>query len=152
MRKLLVFTFLFMFAFQSLGFAAIGGAKKAPSMPQTNSIQQKAPANSQTSGYKPSTSAQSYSEKAPAAKSQQSMPQQQNSSSFLRNLGMFGGGMLLGSMLSHAFGFGATGFFSEIIGMIFNVIAIGLIFMAGRYLWNRFRDSKRNKDRWERKY
>jgi len=54
--------------------------------------------------------------------------------------------MLLGSMLGGMFGLGSSGIFSEIIGMFFNVMIIGLIFMAGRYAWNRFQESRKKKD------
>lgn len=64
----------------------------------------------------------------------------------MRNAGLFGGGMLLGSMLGGMFGFGSSGMFSEIIGMLINAAVIGLVFMAGRYAWNRFQDSRKKKD------
>jgi predicted lipid-binding transport protein (Tim44 family) len=144
MRKLLLLTFLFMFAFQSMSFAAISGSKGASAPKSSPSISQPAPSASpsspsKTSEYKPSAPANSYSDKAPATAAK---PQQSTGSSFLRNVGLFGGGMLLGSMLGGMFGFGSSGMFSEIIGMLFNAIAIGLIFMAARYAWKRFRESR----------
>lgn len=151
MKKLLLLTFVFMFAFQSMSFAAIGGSKGVSAPKSSPSISQPSsstsPSSSKASEYKPSAPANSYSDKAPttAAKTQQ-QAQQSTGSSFLRNAGLFGGGMLLGSMLGHMFGFGSSGMFSELIGMFFNVIIIGLIFMAGRYAWNRLQESRRKKD------
>lgn len=56
--------------------------------------------------------------------------QQQSSSrwgSALRNIGLFAGGMFLGSMLSSMFGMG--GFMGDVLGLIANVILIGIVVM-----------------------
>ena len=150
MKKILLLTFLLLFAFQSLIFAAASSSKgsSAPrSSPSVSHPASNAPAATPgtTSGYKPSAPANSYNDKAPAAtaKTQQPQPQQQSTgSSFLRNLGMIGGGMLLGSMLGNMFGFGSSGMFSQIAGILVNVMILGLIFMLVRYLWNRFQASR----------
>lgn len=72
MRKLLLLTFLFMFAFQSMSFAAIGGSKGGSAPKSSPRVTQPSPnaapaAPSKTSEYKPSAPASSYSDKAPAA-------------------------------------------------------------------------------------
>lgn len=151
MKKLLLLTFVFMFAFQSMSFAAIGGSKGVSAPKSSPHTTQSAPSTSptspnKTSDYKPSAPANSYSDKAPATAAKTQQAQQSTGSSFLRNVGLFGGGMLLGSMLGGMFGLGSSGIFSEIIGMFFNVMIIGLIFMAGRYAWNRFQESRKKKD------
>jgi hypothetical protein len=157
LKKLLLFTVLFMFAFQSLSFAAasssrgVSAPKSAPrvSQPAPTAPAPTAPASSgTTSGYKPSAPATSYSDKAPATAVKPSQPMQQPStgSSFLRSAAMIGGGMLLGSMLGNMFGFGSSGMFAQVIGLLFNIMLVVLLFMAGRYAWNRFRTSRENKD------
>ena len=55
---------------------------------------------------------------------------------------MFGGGMLMGSMLGNMFGFGSNGMFSEILGLLFNVMIVVLLFKAALYIWNRFRANR----------
>lgn len=47
--------------------------------------------------------------------------------SALRNIGLFAGGMFLGSMLSNMFGLG--GFMGDILGLIANVVLIGIVVM-----------------------
>jgi hypothetical protein len=145
MKKLLLLTFLLIFACQSISFAAISGSKGI-SVPRSAPSTSQPASSSSSSSYKPSAPATSYSDKAPAAKSQQQQAQQSTGSSFLRNAGLLGGGMLLGSMLGGMFGAGSSGMFSQILGMLFNAIAIGLIFMAGRYIWNKFQESRKPKD------
>jgi len=156
LKKLLAITFLLLLAFQSVSFAAASSSRGAParsaprvSQPAPAKAPAPAPAASgTTSGYKPSAPANSYSDKAPATAVKPQQPAQQPSTgnSFLRSAAMFGGGMLMGSMLGNMFGFGSSGMFSQIIGLLFNVMLIGLIFMAGRYVWNRFRASRERKD------
>ena len=156
MRKLLLLTLIFMFVFQSMSFAAISGSKGAPPAPSRPAPSVSAPAPSSpasvpsspgtTSGYKPSAPANSYSDKAPAAAKPQQQTQQSNGSSFWRTAGLLGGGMLLGSMLGGMVGFGNSGMFSQIIGMLFSIIPFILIFLVGRYAWNRFQASREKKD------
>ncbi|CVK21010.1 hypothetical protein [Sporomusa sphaeroides] len=144
MRKLLLLTFVFMFAFNAVSFAAIGGSRRAPSFkaPPTQSSPVK---NNNSSDYKPSAPAQSYNEKAPAAAAKpnpQAAAAQQATTGggFLRTAGLLGGGMLLGSMLGGMFGFGEAGMFASIMGIVFNVILLAAVFMAGRYLWDKFKN------------
>ncbi|SDE52568.1 hypothetical protein [Sporomusa acidovorans] len=146
MKKLLLLTFVFMFAFNAVSFAAVSGSKSKISSPSTKPpTTQTSPSKSNTTEYKPSAPAQSYSEKAPAAAAKPNTqtaqsPVQQNSGGFLRNIGLLGGGMLLGSMLGNMFGFGNSGLFANILGMIFNVMILAGIFMAGRFLWEKFKN------------
>lgn len=148
MKKLLLLTFLFMFAFSTVSFAAVSGSKPKPSAPAAKPpTTQSAPSQNKPSEYKPSAPAQSYNEKAPAAaaKPNTQTPAQQNSSGgFLRNAGLFGGGMLLGSMLGGMFGFGNSGMFANLMGMFFNILLLAGIFMAGRFLWDKFKNRHTN--------
>lgn len=48
--------------------------------------------------------------------------------SALRNIGLFAGGMFLGSMLSNMFGL--SGFMGDILGLIANVVFIGIVVMV----------------------
>lgn len=148
MKKLLLLTFLFMFAFNAVSFAAVSGSKARTSSPSVKPpTTQSAPTQNKSTEYKPSAPAQSYGEKAPAAaaKPNTQAPVQQNSGGFLRNAGLFGGGMLLGSMLGGMFGFGNSGMFANIIGMVFNVMLLAGIFMAGRFLWEKFKNRDSNR-------
>jgi uncharacterized membrane protein len=77
-------------------------------------------------------------------------PQQQPATGgFWRNAGFFGSGMLLGGLFGNMFGFGHMGFLSTIFGMLFNVIFLMAIFMAGRWVWNRL--FGRDQDRRDRR-
>ena len=59
----------------------------------------------------------------------------------MRGIGIFAGGMLLGSMLSHLFGMG-SGMFADILGLLMNGLLIVVAIMAVRWLWNKFRGNK----------
>ncbi len=56
--------------------------------------------------------------------------------SALRNIGLFAGGMFLGSMLSSMFGMG--GIFADILGLIVNVVLIGIVVMVIMAVFRRF--------------
>lgn len=145
MRKLLLFTFLCMFAFQSISFAAASSSKGSSAPRSAPAVSKPAAAPSAAPGYKPSAPASTYGDKAPAATAkapQQPQAQQSTGSSFLRTAAMIGGGMLLGSMLGNMFGFGSNAMMSQIAGIVLNFMILGLIFLAGRYLWTRFRAGK----------
>lgn len=150
MKKVLLFTFVFMFALNTVSFAAVSGSKSRTSSPSTKPpTTQSAPSKDTTNSYKPSAPAQSYDAKAPAAakpNTAQQPAQQSNTGGFLRNAGLFGGGMLLGSMLGGMFGYGNSGMFATLMGMLFNVIILAGIFMAGRYLWDKFKN-RNNRER-----
>ena len=80
--------------------------------------------------YAPSKKADQYKENAPAAKSNTNAASNaaanaQKSTgwgSAMRTMGMLAGGMLLGSMLSHLFGFGGAGLFADIMGLVMNLV------------------------------
>lgn len=153
MKKILTLVLVFIFALSSVSFAAVSSSRKSVSSPSVGSSipkgvpsQQAAPSN-QGSNYKPSAPASSYSDKAPASQANPSIhqqTQQQTSGGFLRNAGMFAGGMLMGSMLSNMLGFGSMGSFASIFGIIFNIIIIAAVIMGIRFLWDRFRNKKKD--------
>lgn len=154
MKKILAFTLIFVLAFGSVSFAAVGSSRTksstsrpstSTSMPSSNTTKQAAP----DTGYKPSAPANSYSDKAPSSQVKPGTPnsQQQTTGGFWRNAGMFGGGMLMGSMLSSMFGFGSMGAMSSIFGVIFNILILAGIIMGIRFLWNKFRANNNNNRR-----
>ena len=148
MKKLLVFTFLLLFAFQGVGLAAKSSSPARTSSPAPKtSTTQKAPTTNAESGYKPSAPAASYSQTAPAAKSTPATVQQPSSGGFMRGLGMFGGGMLLGSMLGGSFGFGSSGMFATLAGLLFNIMLIGGVIAAGRYFWGKYKQRQQGNAR-----
>jgi hypothetical protein len=59
----------------------------------------------------------------------------------VNTIGLFAGGMLLGSMLGNLFGSSLLG---DVFGLIANVLMLMVAFMAIRWLWNKFRN--RNKE------
>ena len=147
MKRILLLTFLLIFALNSLAFAAKSSSKPAsPSRPATSApaAPSAAPAQTAPSGYKPSAPANTYSDKAPAAKPPappQAAPQS-TGSSWLRNAGMLAGGMMLGGMLSNMFGHGNSGMLADILGILISVIPIIAIFMLGRFLWLRHKEKQ----------
>lgn len=144
MKKLLLLTFLLVFAFNAVCFAAPSSSRSAPA--PKPSVTQTAPAAAPSSGYKPSAPASSYSNTAPKAAVSQPA-QQPATGGFMRTLGMLGSGMLIGGLLGGMFGFGNSGMLASLVGILFNVIALAGIFMAGRYLWNRFKMSRTETNR-----
>jgi len=153
MKKILAFTLIFVLAFGSVSFAAVGSSRTksstsrpstSTSIPSSNTTKQAAP----DTGYKPSAPANSYSDKAPSSQVKPGTPnsQQQTTGGFWRNAGMFGGGMLMGSMLSSMFGFGSMGAMSSIFGVIFNILILAGIIMGIRFLWNKFRANNNRRD------
>lgn len=145
-KRLVLLTFVLVFAVHAIGFAAKGGSVPRMSAPRP-STSQSAPAPA--SNYKPSAPASSYNATAPATKAASSQTAQPASGGFLRNFGMFGGGMLMGSLLGNMFGFGNSGMMANIVGMLFNVMLLAGVFMAGRFVWDKFknRDRDRRNDR-----
>ncbi len=154
MKKILVFTLSLMLILSSVSFAAVSSSgSKSSSRPSTStslpsggsSTRQAAP-SSPGSTYKPSAPSSSYSDKAPSSQVKQgtqtnTQQPQQSSGGFWRNAGLFGGGMLLGSMLGHAFGFSPLSGMSSIFGVLFNILILAAIIMGIRYLWNKFRSN-----------
>lgn len=160
----------------STAYAAKGGAKlgggsmrtpsAAPSTPKASAPSSSSSSSKSVSGngnsYQPSKSAKDLNKEAPAANSRANNSAATNANnrnnantqqsgsrwgSALRNIGLFAGGMFLGSMLSHALGglgFG-TGMLGDIFGLIFNIIMLVVLFMIIRWLWNKFRGNNNNR-------
>lgn len=155
MKKILVFTLSLMLILSSVSFAAVSSSgSRSSSRPSTsssmpsvgNSTRQAAPSpSSPGTNYKPSAPSNSYSDKAPSSqvKPGAQANTQQSSGGFWRNAGLFGGGMLLGSLLSHAFGFNPMSGMASMFGILFNVLILAAVIMGIRYLWNKFRSSDR---------
>lgn len=156
-KKIIILAILAIFAMSSLTFAARGSARissfrSAPSF----SSHQKAPSISKTREYKPSQDAKSISKNAPESTN---MARSNASTSTgtsrwgntLRNIGLFGGGMFLGSMLGHMFGMGGTGFFSSMMGLLFNIVMIFAVIAVVRMIWSKLKgSSKQNTSNYQR--
>ena len=142
MKKVLLLTFLLIFALNSFAFAAKSSSR--PSSPSRPSTSAPAAKTAPASNYKPSAPANTYSDKAPAVKPP-APPQaaaQSGGSSWLRNAGMIAGGMMLGGMLSNMFGHGNSGMLADILGILISVIPFIALFMLGRFLWLRHKEKK----------
>ncbi len=126
---------------------AVGGAmrsapkvnlKKSPAPAAKGSVANEGSKSVSGSGaqgsYQPSKSARDLNRTAPTS------PQMNTGSRWgntLRNIGLFAGGMFLGSMLASMFGFG--GLFGDILGLLANVAIFGLVVFAAMYLWKKFK-------------
>ena len=99
--------------------------------------------------YTPSKKADQYKENAPAAKSNTNAAANAQKStgwgSAMRTMGMLAGGMLLGSMLSHLFGFGGAGLFADIMGLVMNLVIIAAIICLLNFVVRRFILGRLNK-------
>lgn len=148
-KKISFFSFLLIFALSGICSAAKSSSRPAsrPSTPITRS----APAteSTPTSGYKPSAPASSYTDKAPDIKQSATnqMPSQSTGSSWMRSAGMFAGGMMMGGLLSNMMGYGNSGLLANIMGMLISFVPIILIFMLGRFLWNRYKNKQEDDQR-----
>lgn len=144
-------------------YAAKGGAKmsipksapapKAPAAGATSNANTSKSVSGNGSSYAPSKDAKSLEKNAPAANAKSNTAaanaNTQSSSrlgSIMRGIGIFAGGMLLGSMLSHLFGMG-SGMFADIMGLLMNGLLIVVAIMAVRWLWNKFRGNKASSSR-----
>ena len=142
MKRILLLTFLLIFALNSFAFAAKSSSR--PSSPSRPSTSAPAANTAPSTGYKPSAPATTYSDKAPAVKPPappQAVPQS-TGSSWLRNAGMLAGGMMLGGMLSNMFGHGNSGMLADILGILISVIPFIALFMLGRFLWLRHKEKQ----------
>ena len=54
-------------------------------------------------------------------------------------IGLFAGGMMLGSMLSHLFGGLGGGMMADILGLVMNILMVAAVFLILRWAWNKFR-------------
>ena len=137
-------------------YAARGGAhmsrsapKAAPAAPKVKTAPQTEHKSVSGNGgaYAPSKSAQDLPKNAPAAKSGMMNGNMQSGSRFgnmMRNVGLFAGGMFLGSMLSHLFGFGMGGMMADAFGLIANLLMLAVLFFAVRWLFQRLRGGRRD--------
>ena len=60
----------------------------------------------------------------------------------MRGIGLFAGGMFLGSMLSSLFGLGNFGWAADFLGLLFNVVLIYVLFKAVSAVWRAIRDRR----------
>lgn len=140
-------------AYAAKGGARIAAPKAVPSAPKAPAASSNSAPSKSVSGnggsYAPSKSAKDLQKEAPSANSRTNgatanAAQPKTGSRFgnvLRNIGLFAGGMFLGSMLAHLFGgLGmGSGLLADILGVLVNVAFLVLAVMAVRWLWNRFR-------------
>ena len=150
-------------SFLNTAYAAKGGAKmsipksapapKAPAAGATSNANTSKSVSGNGSSYAPSKDAKSLEKNAPAANAKSNTAaanaNTQSSSrlgSIMRGIGIFAGGMLLGSMLSHLFGMG-SGMVADIMGLLVNGLLIVVAIMAVRWLWNKFRGNKASSSR-----
>ena len=145
-KKILAIVMVCVFAFSGIGMAKAksgGGGFKAPASttksltpstkstttttpktdaPKTNATE--APKSNATTNNASTNTANKTNTTTNTANNQQSGSRW---GSALRNIGLFAGGMFLGSMLSNMFGLG--GFMDDILGLIANVVLIGIVVM-----------------------
>ena len=163
LKKVLAITMIFVFAFTAVGFAKGGGkagggfSGGATTTTTTKSLTPSAPAKTTTDTTAPKTNAadtktttnsttnnattnNAATNKTTNTNSTANNAAAQQSGSrwggALRNIGLFAGGMLLGSMLGSMFGMG--GLFADILGLIANVIIFGIIIMVIMAIIRRF--------------
>lgn len=146
-KKILAIVMVCVFAFSGIGMAKAksgGGGFKAPASttksltpstkstttttpktdaPKTNATE--APKSNATTNNASTNTANKTNTTTNTANNQQSGSRW---GSALRNIGLFAGGMFLGSMLSNMFGFG--GLMGDILGLIANVVLIGIVVMV----------------------
>ena len=145
-KKILAIVMVCVFAFSGIGMAKAksgGGGFKAPASttksvtpstkstttttpktdaPKTNATE--APKSNATTNNASTNTANKTNTTTNTANNQQSGSRW---GSALRHIGLFAGGMFLGSMLSNMFGLG--GFMGDILGLIANVVLIGIVVM-----------------------
>lgn len=140
-KKILAIVMVCVFAFSGIGMAKAksgGGGFKAPAS-TTKSV---TPSTKSTTTTTPKTDApKTNATEAPKSNATTNTANKTNTTtntannqqsgsrwgSALRNIGLFAGGMFLGSMLSNMFGLG--GFMGDILGLIANVVLIGIVVM-----------------------
>lgn len=137
-------------AYAAKGGAKLGGGVK--SAPKAAAPKAAAPSTNNSKsvsgngeGYKPSKDAKSLEKNAPTASSKAAAGNTANTQSgsrwgsALRNIGLFAGGMMLGSMLSHLFGGLGGGMMADILGLVMNILMAAAVFLILRWAWNKFR-------------
>ena len=60
----------------------------------------------------------------------------------MRGIGLFAGGMFLGSMLSHFFGWGSLGWGADILGLLVNIFIFYLVIKGITSLWRWLRNRR----------
>ena len=154
-KKILAIVMVCVFAFSGIGMAKAksgGGGFKAPASttksvtpstkstttttpktdaPKTNATE--APKSNATTNNASTNTANKTNTTTNTANNQQSGSRW---GSALRNIGLFAGGMFLGSMLSNMFGLG--GFMGDILGLIANVVLLAIVVMILMALYRRF--------------
>ena len=143
-----------------IAYAAKGGVRIAPSAPKAAPAAPKATSpdtHKSVSGnggsYAPSKSAKDLEKTAPGANAGTNAKAGTNAAastqsgsrlgSIMRGVGLLAGGMFLGSMLSHLFGFG-TGMMSDMLGLVMNILLFAVAFMVIRALLRRFLGGNRS--------
>lgn len=148
-------------AYAAKGGARIAAPKAMPAAPKAPAASSNSSPSKSVSGnggsYAPSKNAKDLQKDAPSANSrtgstQANAAQQRSGSRFgniMRNIGLFAGGMFLGSMLASLFGgMGmGTGLLADILGVLMNIAFLVIAVMAIRWLWNRFRGRKNDPGR-----
>lgn len=153
-KKILAIVMVCVFAFSGIGMAKAksgGGGFKAPASttksvtpstkstttttpktdaPKTNATE--APKSNATTNNASTNTANKTNTTTNTANNQQSGSRW---GSALRNIGLFAGGMFLGSMLSNMFGLG--GFMGDILGLIANVVLIGIVVMISMAIYRK---------------
>ena len=138
----------------SVAYAAKGGAKvkskAAPKAAPKPKADEKKADSPNKKDYAPSKSAKDLEKNAPASNAKSAANANKNTQNSgtrwgnaLRNIGLFAGGMMLGHLLSNALGLGGLGgMLGDVMGLVMNMVMLGLVFFALRWLWNRFRGNK----------
>lgn len=161
LKKIMALLSVVMLLCTNVSFAAKGGARmpsapavKAPAVTRSapSAPPSKAAGTTQTQReYKPSKDAASLDKNAPTknAAGQSNLGTAANRSfspwgSALRNIGLFAGGMFLGSMLGNMFGMG--GMMSDFLGMLVNIVILAVAVMVIMTLWRKLFSSKKDKN------
>ena len=151
-----------------IAYAAKGGVRIAPSAPKAAPAAPKATSpdtHKSVSGnggsYAPSKSAKDLEKTAPGANAGTNAKAGTNAAastqsgsrlgSIMRGVGLLAGGMFLGSMLSHLFGFG-TGMMSDMLGLVMNILLFAVAFMVIRALLRRFLGGSRSQNDYQQRY
>lgn len=155
-KQILAIVMVCIFAFSGVGMAKAksGGGFKAPTTttksvapaPKSNTNnastapKTEAPKNNATEAPKSNTATNNTTNTANKTNATTNTTNNQQSGSrwgsALRNIGLFAGGMFLGSMLSNMFGLG--GFMGDILGLIANVVLIGIVVMVIMAVYRKF--------------
>ncbi len=147
-KKISAILLIMMLTLSNISFAARGGARapsfKAPAVTAPKTTAPKSSTGTEKA-YEPSKNVASLSEKNPAAKNTIDKNTTNTTSSrwggILRNASIFAGGMFLGGLLSHLFGWG--GFMGGILGTVANIAILLLLIMLAINIWRKL--TKRNK-------